>query len=109
MNWDWNKMIASWDWHSLCLDCWPDWEKFDDKPSFVEFDCVKGSGRQSRDLAIEIDDWAKGQFYYRDWTKSGLPFVDDGEVYHSCFWFQYKADADEFQKRYQNREKMREG
>ena len=47
---------------------------------------------------MKFDDKAKGLFYYRDWTESSLPFVEEGEIYMSGFWFQKLSDAKHFQE-----------
>ena len=100
-NWDWNKALPMDVWHGIALDKFPEWEKPNGEiPTSVFLSVEKGKDKSSRDLAIETDDWCKGNFYYRDWTQSGLPFVDEGEIYNSRFWFQFQVDAEEFAKRY---------
>lgn len=96
--WDWLKMIPSWDWHKLVLAGWPGWvvDNALGEPNFATLEIVKGTDKSSRDIAIEWDDLSEGQFYYRDYTKSSLPFIDEGEMYKSIFCFQYLRDAVKF-------------
>ena len=87
---DWNYYVFSWDFIDLTLARWPSWELQDGKPYNVIFEFVYGKGKQSRDIAIEWDDIATHDFYYRDWTKSGTPIIRDGDIYWSIFSFQEK-------------------
>lgn len=102
-NGGWLKYVLMWDWHELCLKDWPGWDRSESgkNPPYVEISVRKGTDTSSRDLAIRFDDLAEWRFYYRDWTGSGLPFVSDGEVYRSGFWFQKKEDREKFLKMYQ--------
>lgn len=102
---DWNKKITSWDWHQLVLDGCPNW----DTPSYEGDHPVPASilltiknkvDRSSKDIAIEVDDWCEGNFYYRDFTSNGLPFISTGDSYNARFWFQLAVEAEEFYKRY---------
>lgn len=101
--WDWKRAIPSWDWHDLALaqPPFPGWELDDEggSPWFVLHELVRGE-TESRTMAIEFDDISEGAFYYRDWTSSGIPFLNDGEVYWSGFWFQLKTDAIAFQEKF---------
>lgn len=95
--WDWNRMIPSWDFNSLSIKGYPGWEMTArDKPFFVMQEITKGAGKSSRQMAIEFDDIANGNFYYRDWTADALPFVEDGETHWTGFWFQNERDARKF-------------
>jgi hypothetical protein len=115
--WDWNRKVPMWDWHSISLNLFRSnhdkkpledgdlgygWETIDgETPPNVQIAVKQGVGmRTSRDLAVETDDWCKGEFYYRDFTDSGIPVVRDDEVYHAAFWFQFASDKEEFEKRY---------
>ena len=100
-NWDWLKMLPMWEYHQLVLDKWPGWELDIDAPTYVTltFTHEKG-GKGSREIAIEWDDLARGQFYYRDYTKNNLPLVEYGDRYESIFIFQLLADAETFRERY---------
>jgi len=93
-NWDWRNMLPSSIFHAMLLDGMPGWER-DSGIYQVRFSIIKGVS-SSRQIATWWDDLATGQFYYRDFTDSGLPFVDDGEVYKSSFYFQFKHDAIRF-------------
>lgn len=101
-DWDWKRMIPSWDWHKLVLAGWPGWMLSDkDEPNFVTFEIVNGQGKSSREMAIEWDDLAEGQFYYRDYTRRSIPFIGADEMYKAIFCFQYERDAVEFNKRFE--------
>lgn len=100
-NWDWDKMIPGFDYHKLAVLDWPGWDKINEGcPAYVQFVCVKGNGQSSREVAIEFDDMAEGQFYYRDFTNSGLPFVEKNESYRSLFVFQRFSDFEKFKNHF---------
>lgn len=94
----WNKYVLMWDWHTLCRTGWPRWDidPCTKEPYVVCFSTTKGRDKSSRDIAIEFDDLASGRFYYRDYTDDTLPFVRDGEVYNSSFWFENQQDLELF-------------
>lgn len=98
MAWDWLKKIPMWDWHPIQLAGYPGWDRIpgDDEPPRVDMSCVYGQGIQSRDLAVAFDDIAEAAFYYRDFTDDGIPFVREGDVYRSAFWFARFADKERF-------------
>lgn len=103
--WDWNRKLPMWDWYTVLLAGYPEWEKPDgETPASALISVKNDTDKSSHDLAVEVDDWCKGQFYYRDYTDDGIPFVNEGEVYKSRFWFQFVPDAEEFWKRYGGRE-----
>ena len=56
--------------------------------------------RASSDIAKSWDDICNGSFYYRDWTISGFPVLNDGEKYWAGFWFKKHDDAVKFQDEY---------
>lgn len=99
--WNWRKMIPSDIYSKLLLNGLPGWD-FDWDGDQYERMCyfVMGKGKQSRDIAIEADEWCTGMFYYADKTEDTLPFVDKGEEYVSFFSFQLKRDYYEFAQRY---------
>lgn len=99
-NGGWLKKLLMWDWHDICLKGWPGWEldPSTKAPHFTNLTVTHKSSKSSRDRAIEFDDLSEGRFYYRDWTDSGLPFVEEGEVYRSQFCFEKKADKEKFDK-----------
>lgn len=100
-DWDWNRLIPALDYHELVLSNWPGWDKPDGKePAFVRFECTKGEGRQSREIAFEFDDLSQGRFYYRDFTDDAMPFVNVGETYRSMFVFQYASDCEKFKSHF---------
>ena len=95
--WDWKNMIASDVFYKFQLDGYPGWHK----PLLeVKLEIVNGEDVSSRDMAIKFDDIARGQFWYRDVTQSGLPFVDSGERYRAIFCFQREDDYFEFLTNY---------
>ncbi len=97
--WDWKKALPLDIWHALVHGGYPTWERSEenpDVPPFVQLTITKGEGRSSRDLAVAFDDIAQANFYYRDWTDSGLPFIKDKESYRSCFWFALRSDRENF-------------
>lgn len=94
----WLKMVLLWDWYPIVFDKFPGWEMDGEEPYSEKLIVTNGVGKSSREMAIAFDDVAAGRFYYRDWTDSGLPFVDGGESYRSAFWFQTKADRDKFRE-----------
>jgi hypothetical protein len=100
---DWNWYLPSWEWHKLGSVDWPGWELNRDldvpEPFSVVFSFIrKGENARSRVIATEWDDLTSSSFYYRDWTVDNLPFVREGEIYWSAFWFQCKDEAVRFQK-----------
>lgn len=97
-NWNWNKMIPSWDYYDLVHIKWPGWNKdpHTEQPYFSRFSIIKGTAKSSYEIANEWDDITQGNFWYRDFTDSGLPFVDDGEKYETLFVFQFKEDWEKF-------------
>ena len=65
----------------------------------INLEIIKGQ-YDSINIAEEFEKTAKGNFYYRDYTEDGLPFVEEGNIYWSEFWFQYKNDAINFVNSY---------
>ena len=97
--WDWNKMLASWDYHTLSLDNWLGWEKADNnEPYYLNLKFTYGEENSSRNWAVQWDDLAQGNFWYRDYTESGTPFLEKNDTYESIFAFQFKADYDKFKE-----------
>lgn len=99
-SWDWEKMIPVWEYHDIWRTGFPEWEKDEDGPAHILFRVVKGLQRSSREIAIEWDGLAEGEFYYRDITQSGIPFVRDGAAYKSLFVFQYRRDLEKFKRHF---------
>jgi hypothetical protein len=89
------KELNTSEFYDLCNKNFPKWNKVGDDVCFVMLELTKGKFASSY-LASEFENMATGDFYYRDWTKSTLPFVDEGEVYWSGFSFQYLADGKKF-------------
>ena len=94
----WNHKLLTWNWHSHSIDRYPGWElDKDDVPAFVKLTHVRGDGdTESAVLANAWDDVAEADFYQRDWTDSGIPFVDKGDTYWSGWWFETAAERDRF-------------
>lgn len=103
-NCGWIHKLLSWDWHMLALDGYPNWEieasaAKPDVPAFVRLTHVRGKGDiESRTLTREWDDIAEVDFYMRDWTDNGIPFVREGDTYWSGWWFATIAERDRFVK-----------
>lgn len=90
----------------LAVDGFPSWDKPDNADTFsVNLKFVHehvGDKRivKSHQIASEWDDLSVGSFYYRDISNDGLPYLDEGETYHSQFWFQLRSDFDAFKEKY---------
>ena len=95
--WNWRAAIPSWAFSRLLIAGFPGWN-VGREPPCVALHC--SGSRRSREIASATDDVVTGLFYYRDWTETGLPFVEDKEVYRSGFWFQHRADAERFHREY---------
>jgi hypothetical protein len=104
--WDWIYMLPGWEFYQRALSKprpYPGWDRDEnDEPCFVMLELTRGTGNviESRSMAVEWDDITEGEFYYRDWTSSGIPTVDEGEAYWAGFWFQRKTDAVKFQEEF---------
>ena len=79
---DWNKNLYTSDFYKIQFNGYLGWDKFnDDEIYYVILEIVKDLDKSSHKIAVEFDDILHGNFYWRDFTKSSLPFVDDGEIY----------------------------
>ncbi len=98
-DWDWKRAVPIDVFYQLSVTGFPGWDKGPGKDTVpsLHFRTKKGEQASSRELAIAFDDIAEGEFYYRDWTDSGLPFVEDGEIYQSRFYFAVFADLVHFE------------
>lgn len=100
----WIKRLLMWNWHWCSLDGWPGWhiigEGHEKHPPFVQLTITSGEGKSSHTIASEWDDLAKGLFYHRDWTDSGIPCVSKNEQYRAGFWFEKIEDRDAFVARF---------
>ena len=97
----WIKNLSSSDFYSIQFNNYLGWDKINDKtPYFVLLETIKDKDRSSHEIGVEFDDISHGNFYWRDWTQSSLPFVDDGEIYWSGFSFQFVEDAKKFVELY---------
>lgn len=97
--WDWTHYIGMMDWFDLYPD-YPGWELENGKPLYVDLTITNKKDKSSHKIASEWDEIATGPFYWRDWTDSGLPFADEGEVYRSAFWFALRSDMEKFKQLY---------
>ena len=104
-NGGWKHRLLSWNFNFHALDGYPDWEienpeadKYSRHPAFVKLTHVRrrAGDVESSALANAWDDLATADFYQRDWTDDGIPFVDEGETYWSGWWFQTAAERDRF-------------
>ena len=100
----WEYKLLSWDWTSLLLAGLPGWEELDKDTSYSVFLEFSRRGLKTNirswEIAVEWDDIAKHNFYYRDWTNTGSPCVGEGQKYWSTFSFQRKKEAVRFQEKY---------
>ena len=64
--------------------------------NYVHLECV--GAKLSHPLMVMTDNSIVGRFYSRDYTSSGLPFVNEDEVYWSGYWFEFRHDAEFFMK-----------
>lgn len=94
----WLHLLLSWNFHNHVLDGYPEWEIEGRNPAFVKLSHKRefGAGVESHQLAVEWDDIATVDFYQRDWTSDGIPFVQDGETYWSGWWFATIDERDRF-------------
>lgn len=96
----WKWKLPSYVWHRHCIDKYPEWELEDgETPAFVKLAHTRGgegSDVESHKLASDWDDVAKDSFYQRDWTKTGIPFVEEGGTYWSEWWFATIKERDRF-------------
>ena len=92
-DWDWDKQVSTSTWHHLSMDNWPGWDKgVEGNILSAELVICRGLGRSGFKISAEVDDWCERQFYWRDFTSSSLPIVDEGEKYISAFYFQLTKD-----------------
>jgi hypothetical protein len=99
----WKHKLLMWNWHGHALDGYPGWEltrnpgEHADHPAFIKLAHTKGGNQvTSHELASAWDDVAEVDFYQRDWTADGIPFVREGEVYWSGWWFATIAERERF-------------
>jgi len=105
-NGGWKHKLLSWNWHGHSFDRFPGWEienpdadRYQQHPAFVKLAHVRGGDDvESSKLCNAWDDVAEVDFYQRDWTDDGVPFVRGGETYWSGWWFATKAERDRFLK-----------
>ena len=98
---DWNNNLGSSDFYEIQANGYIGWDKINGKePYFVMLETIKNKDKSSHEIAVNFDDISHGNFHWRDWTKSSLPFVDEGEIYWSGFTFQFTEDAKKFVELY---------
>lgn len=99
----WRRYTTMSLWHSILLGGYLGWDvDEEDNPSWLKLQHIYGEGVQSDDILRSFDDEATGLFYSRDHTSSGIPFCNDGDVYWSSWWFQFKEDFETFREKYKN-------
>ena len=110
----WKHRLSMWNWNNHALDGYPGWdldgpEEYGRRhPAFVKLTHQRSSGDvESHALAVAWDDVTTADFYQRDWTDDGIPFVREGETYWSGWWFATIAERDRFLKWYQAAAKKR--
>ncbi len=94
----WRHRLLMWNFHGHALDGYPGWEIDRERsPAFAKLTHTRGNDEdESHKLAVEWDDIAAVDFYQRDWTDDGIPFVNKGETYWSGWWFATIAERDRF-------------
>ena len=94
----WRHRLLAWNFNGHAIDGYPEWEIESEKsPAFKRLTHIRGAlGGESNDLANAWDDLADVDFYQRDWTSDGIPFVSEGETYWSGWWFATVAERDRF-------------
>lgn len=96
----WLHRLLMWNFNNHAIDGYPGWEKETDRsPAFAKLQHERGNSEsdvESHKLAAAWDDVAKVDFYQRDWTDDGLPFVREKEVYWSGWWFATIVERDRF-------------
>ena len=98
----WKHKMLMWNWHSHSLDGFPGWEHETEEygrphPAFAKLVHTRAKGEvESNDLCNAWDDVATVDFYQRDWTDDGIPFVREGDTYWSGWWFETIAERDRF-------------
>ena len=106
-NGGWIHRLLMWNFNSHAVDGYPTWEiETDGAPAFVKLAHKRrrdGDAVESHALAVEWDDIAEVDFYQRDWTDDGLPFVKEGATYWSGWWFATIAERNRFVKWYEKR------
>ena len=96
----WKKMISSHDCYILELDGFPGWDKKKNYLEQIQVPSVYISEIADKDFSINVansfDDISDGNFWYRDHTESGMPWLYDDETYSSNFRFQFETDMEKF-------------
>lgn len=106
----WKHKMLSWNWYNLAFNDYEHWDIIetrnqrdgqrwvDRSPAYVKLTHtrVKDTDVESSVLANAWDDIAEVDFYQRDHTADGIPFVNEGEVYWSSWWFATVAERDRF-------------
>jgi hypothetical protein len=98
----WRRKIPMWLWSMISLDCYLGWQVDEENnPAWAYLEHKYKESLESADIAKYFDDKSSGLFYYRDHTSDSLPHCNEGELYWSSWWFQFKEDYDEFINNYQ--------
>lgn len=107
-NGGWQHRLMMWDWNKHVAFGFPHWELEEETkaPSFVQLHHVRAgddSDIESHALAREWDNVAEMDFYQRDFTDDGIPFVRAGGSYRSGWWFETFSERDRFLEWYRKR------
>lgn len=103
----WLHKMLSWNWNYLAMDGYKGWEisnpnepdKYNRAPAFVKLSHTRGGTEDEVESNVLCNAWdnvAAVDFYQRDWTDDGIPFVEKGGRYWSGWWFQTVAERDRF-------------
>lgn len=103
-NGGWNHKMLMWNFNGHGIDGFPEWEIEDHDlrvPAYIKLTHIrrtKETNIESSELCIAWDSIAEVDFYQRDWTSDGIPFVNESEKYYSGWWFQTIKERDRFFK-----------
>jgi hypothetical protein len=100
-NLGWRKKVLMVDACEVAIHGYPGWDFTDrGEPTRITLAIKNGTGKSSGDIDRELDDVAHGKFHSFDKSRSGSPFIGEGEFYDSVWVFQKREDAYAFIKRY---------
>lgn len=92
--WTWRRLLPADIFHKTLFSGMIGWDLTRDGENIQAIlGHIREETLESIDIAREVDDRATGMFYTRDHTRSGLPWVETGDIYLSSWTFQLKGDA----------------